>query len=483
MRITTCALPIVLCACIAHPETARAALIQQDSTGFELIALDPGEARVGGNTFVARIANRESQPLPFLISVRAESPASAVQAGSYIIVQPGDTVEIRHQYQLPDRSYRLLRAFLGRAESMPTTEMPYPWFASHVTELFAVRPAGAAAAPRFWRPNGATPVEQPAAVARERAAARQALARTLSWDRPAAVDFAAEVVAERHIGGYLLTTVRIATEPDSTVDMLFVRRADATGPRPAVLYLTGNPPGRKESGIAAGMMLADAGLQVIAIDRRESARHTGPGEYLSTKADPVFDARRVVDYLLTRSDVDPEHVGVFGFSAGAAEGMFLAVLHPAVRVAALASRLLEEDSLFQSGAWLPTLYSEDILRDLDLQSRVSDWDALVAAITPDISMRAWDAYRRRYPYFDALDPAEVLPFAAPKPVLLVSGARDEQIMLRGVLALDDVVRSAYDELGVGERAALYVMPRSTHRLTPDGMDVIIDWLHTWLAGE
>jgi hypothetical protein len=183
--------------------------------------------------------------LPFLISVRAESPSSAVQAGSYVVVRPGDTVEIRYQYQLPDRSFRLLRVFLGRAESMPTTETPYPWFTRHVTELYAVRPGGAASPPRFWRPSDAT-----------------------------------------------------------------------------------------------------------------------------------------------------------------AEGMFLAVLHSAVRVAALASRLLEEDPLFQSGAWLPTLYSEDSMR----------W-------TPPRS-----------------SPCRAQARASR------SGARDEQIVLRGVLGLS-------------------IMPRSTQRVT------------------
>ena len=102
------------------------------------------------------------------------------------------------------------------------------------------------------------------------------------------------------------------------------------------------------------------------MDRRESARHTGPGEYLSSIADPVFDARRAVDYLLTRNDV-----------------------------AVLASRLLEEDSLFGSGAWLPTLYSEDVLADLGLTDLLGDWDALSAAITPEISRRALYTYRSR----------------------------------------------------------------------------------------
>jgi fermentation-respiration switch protein FrsA (DUF1100 family) len=223
------------------------------------------------------------------------------------------------------------------------------------------------------------------------------------------------------------------------------------------------------------MFLADRGLQVVAIDRRESARNTGRGEYLSATADPVFDARIALDYLETREDVDTARIGVFGFSKGAEEGMFTAVLHLSVRAAVFASRLVDQDSLFHSAAWLPTLYSEDILDDLGLDSLIGNWEVLTARITPVVSAAALTAYRSRYPHFDSLNPAMVLPLMAPRPVLVVTGARDPQIVLAGALALDDRVQAVYRTHGIGDRADFRIMPRSDHGMPGTIVDQIADW--------
>lgn len=451
----------------------------QEAGPVAVLHLDPGTGQLGKNLFRATVTNRGTVPVPFSLSLRVESPSHALQKSHYRLLQPGETAELEYEYERPNRGYRLLLSYYGIAQSMPTAQEPYPEFVNRRLRRFALQPAERNARER--QRIAAEPAPLPPELAAARANACRQIAQVLDWERPAAPSFEARELGPEQLGGYRLQVVQIATEPDRTVELLFVRTAALAGRLPTILYLTGNPPGRKESGIVPGMFLADLGLQVVAVDRRESARHTGRGEYLTSVADPVFDAGRVVDYLLSRADVDPERIGVFGFSKGAEEGMFLAVLHPSVRAAALASRLVAQESLFASDGWLPTLYSEDVLSDLGLDSLVGNMSGLRSAITPEVSAKALRAYRTRYPWFDALDPAAVLPLAAPKPVLVVTGARDRQIALPGVLRLDDAVQAAYRDTGSPGNAELQIMPRSDHGMSAEAVENVGRWLDEWLG--
>lgn len=448
----------------------------QDGPSVTVLSFDPGGA--GAKPFRARVRVRNDgdRAFPFALSVRLESAGRGSQGATYRLLEPGEIAEVEHRYRVPDRGYRLLVAYLARADHMPTDEIPYPAF-----EPFEVRrhalPAGGGVDLRFWIPPGREEADlsrpPPGPLATE-------VAGLLDWDRPAAPDSTAVLDAYR-IGPYRLTDLRVATGPGRTIDVLLVRRDDREEPLPTVLYLPGNPPGTRRSGIVSAMFLADAGLQVAAVDRREEARETGPGEWLSSRADPVFDDRRVVDHLLARGDVAGERVGVFGFSVGASEGSLLALLDPRVGVAALASRMVVEDSLFGGTGWIPTLWSEEVLEDVGLGESIDDWDALWEAATPELGARALRAYRARYPFFDRLDPAVVLPTLAPMPLLVVAGAIDPQFPLAGVLALDAMMLEAYREKGVPERAELHLVSRGGHALTPSAMEAIADWFRVWLG--
>lgn len=456
------ALMWLLLAGVAPPGLRAAAA--RDTTRIRILALDVGAGAIGADTCRATVRNDGGTPFPLALSVRTESPSAGWQRAVYRLLRPGETADVAMEYRVPDRGYRLLTVYFGRAEAMPSDAVPYPAFDAFATRRHVLRPV----------PRGSDPT---AGGDTERRAARAELARILGWDRPAAPDFSPRVLGEEELGDYRISDLRIRTEPAESIAFLLIRRRDMDGPLPTVVYLPGNPPGTRRSGLVPGMILADAGFQVAALDRRETARETDAGEFLSSRADPVFDDRRVVDYLLSRDDVAGDAVGLLGFSAGADEGMFLLALDPAVSYAALASRMVVEDSLFQSAGWAPTLWSPEVLGDVGLAGLVGDWDALWEALTPEVGAAALVAYRKRYPFFDRLDPAEVLPLAAPKPVLVVAGARDPQFPLGGVLALDDAVREAYR--GARESYRLDIVPNAGHRLTPEAFDAVVDWFRRW----
>ena len=424
----------------------------------------------------------------------ADVPSRGAQRGYYRLLQPGETAEWSERYRVPNRAYRLLRVFVGVIAAMPSEAEPYPWFADEFERRrFAIPSPARGAFPepaldtwrRYWDfdlPIG-TLAERIGIVADSLAGAtdtvRARLRHLLRWDRDAASEFAPELMRRESLGPYRVHTLRIAGEPDVPIDLQLLRRGAFDVPLSTVIYLSGNPPGTKTSGTVPAMILADLGLQVASVDRRLTARRTEHGEFLANIADPVFDARRLVDYLLTLSDVAAGVVSVCGFSLSAFEGMFLTALHPDVGAAVLASRIVDHDSLFSSDAWAPTLWSPEVIEDVGLGALIGNWDALWDALTPEVGDRAAAAYRARYPFFDAVNPRIVLPLVAPKPVLVVTGARDAQFPLGGVLAVDSTVRERYDALEVERASALYIMPRAGHRLTPVALDMTAQWLRLW----
>lgn len=453
--------------------------------------VDPGRRSVGPNVFSVTVSNASSDSVPALLSLRVEKPSQSNQTGRYRWVGPHDTVRWTVHYDVPERTYRILRAYVGVAASMPSAAQPYPWFAAdYQTRTFALQtgsvPFGDAT--DFWG-FADSPLDIPAgirdapAVATEQAeAARVQLRELLRWDRPSTKEFSPELISSDSLGPYWVRTFRILGEAAKPIEFQLLRRALFDGPLPTVIYLTGNPPGTKESGTAVGMMLADRGLQVALVDRRESARQSGRGELLQDLADPVYDARRLADFLVSRNDV-AKGISVFGYSQGAFEALFLFVLHVEIDAAVLASRIVDHDSLFQSPAWAPTLYAPEIIERALPGGVPEDWDAMIAALTPAAGRRAAIAFRAEYPFFDHLNPAAVLPLAAPRPVLTIAGALDEQFPLGGVLAADAAVRRSYADWGAGRTTELHIMSRAGHVLTPLALDMAGAWLEFWTGAN
>ena len=95
--------------------------------------------------------------------------------------------------------------------------------------------------------------------------------------------------------------------------------------------------------------LADRGLAVAAIDARHHGERIRTGTHLdqyfdamlqtyrTRKGHPylydtVWDVMRLIDYLQTRADVDPQRIGVMGISKGGTEAYLAAAADPRIAV-------------------------------------------------------------------------------------------------------------------------------------------------------
>jgi pimeloyl-ACP methyl ester carboxylesterase len=104
------------------------------------------------------------------------------------------------------------------------------------------------------------------------------------------------------------------------------------GPHPVVITMSGSGPNDRDESLAPITLLkpfaeiadalTSAGVGVLRYDDRGVGESTGEHEG-ATIDDFTQDARAAIDYLETRDDIDPERIGLFGYSEG---GLYAAKL-------------------------------------------------------------------------------------------------------------------------------------------------------------
>lgn len=114
----------------------------------------------------------------------------------------------------------------------------------------------------------------------------------------------------------------------------YLARTAKAGRRPGLLVLNGGE-GDARHCIAANEDLVAMGLQVACINIPGYGRSSGPSRFVGPQA--VVAARRALDLLAQRSDVDPQRLAVWGLGNGAVAAGLLMDHDPRVRVLVLQS--------------------------------------------------------------------------------------------------------------------------------------------------
>jgi dienelactone hydrolase len=177
------------------------------------------------------------------------------------------------------------------------------------------------------------------------------------------------------------------------------------GRHPAVIYLHGDFGGREDF-LDEAVRLAEAGAVALTLDtpysrdRRPELQQgvAGLRGYADVFADSVVETRRAVDLLESREDVDPDRIGLVGWSAGARTGAILAGVE----------RRIDAFDFFGGGA-----------------SPVEDY---AAASPPELRAEVRSALGR-------VDPLRYVRDAAPARLLFQNGRRDEIVPREALMAL------------------------------------------------
>lgn len=265
------------------------------------------------------------------------------------------------------------------------------------------------------------------------------------------------------------------------------RKVDATKKLPIIFLLSGNPPGTKESLVGTAIYFAALGFHAVGIDRRETSRTLDTKEkFLTNFSDPVKDALRLIDFFGDQKQYSISKIGIFGFSAGAMEGKFIAALDDRISAVVLACGTASNNSFFEDDAWVPTYSGMIIFPELGLghpeigKLTREEFFENLSKVKTEHNSRAREIYRQVFPYFEDLDPMRVTPLIAPVPLLVVSGAQDSQFKPSGVVEVDEATQAAYRKFGLAMCSELYLEPRADHTVDSTASSLITAFFERWL---
>jgi dienelactone hydrolase len=261
----------------------------------------------------------------------------------------------------------------------------------------------------------------------------------------------------------------------------------AGGRRPVVINLHGTG-GSKEGQRKLLQELARAGFVAVAIDGRHHGERAPGGKAAKSAAyvdairrawfepgreypffyDTAWDVMRLIDWLVTRAEVDPQRIALWGFSKGGIETYLAAAADP--RVAAAVSCIG-----VQSFGWAA---------DHDAwQSRIGTVQAAFDAAAQDRGVAKPDGafvrafYARVAPGIDGqFDGPAMLPLIAPRPFLAINGETDARTPLPGLQLCTDAARAAYRAQGAERNFTVIIQPATGHKVNPDSMQRIHAWL-------
>jgi dienelactone hydrolase len=301
-----------------------------------------------------------------------------------------------------------------------------------------------------------------------------------SLDRPK-VALEPRVIGAENRNGLVFERISVASEAGVRVPVLLVRDPAATGRRPAVVCLHGL--GGNKNGMSSYLeQFAHRGFVGVALDARYHGDRAGDVQAAMIAAfktgkehpylfDTVWDTWRVLDYLQTRPDVDPDRLGVMGISLGG-HTTWMASADPRVKVAVPCISVC---------SWKWQLEHQGYVQRVKNLQRAFDGvkDAMgEKEITPKVVAAAWKQWMPGVP--DTYDSPEILAAMAPRPLLMINGDSDPVAPLEGLQIADQVIEQAYRRAGVPDHVRLLLAKNSGHTVTAEQQKAIFEWFERWL---
>lgn len=306
-------------------------------------------------------------------------------------------------------------------------------------------------------------------------------------DRPR-VALAPEIKATSSTDGLAHFAFSYAADPANRVPGILIKSATASGRRPVVIYLHGTG-GKKEDGIPFLTELAKAGFIAVAIDgryhgaRAKSAKRSadyqdailaafrGSGEH-PFFFDTVGDVMRLVDYLETRDDVDPQRIGLIGISKGGIETYLTAAVDRRIAVAVPCIAVESFRWAAENNSW---------------QSRIGTVQTAFDAAAKDRGVERPGGefvhafYEKVAPGIDReFDGPSMVPLIAPRPLLAINGEIDPRTPKGGLDLCLEATRAAYRAAGASDRFELLIEPQTPHKVLPESLVTARAWFVKWL---
>jgi dienelactone hydrolase len=283
---------------------------------------------------------------------------------------------------------------------------------------------------------------------------------------------------------------------DGTVErvpVLLVKPAEAKGRLPAVIVLHGTGGSMWAKGVRQFMEdLAKRGIIGVAIDARYHGSRAGgakgaaayhaaivrawksePGEKHEYPFlyDTCWDLWRTVDYLRQRDDIDPDRIGMIGFSMGGIHTYLAAAVDERVKVVVPAIAV-------QSFSWS--------LANDKWQGRARTIQPVFTVAAKEMGLPKPDqnvcraVWAKLVPgIIQKFDGPNMLRLFAGRPLLILSGTKDANCPIEGARLAFAAAEKAYKAAGTPERLRILVADVG-HTVTSEQRRAALEWFERWL---
>ncbi|CAM6027153.1 unnamed protein product, partial [Sphagnum balticum] len=272
------------------------------------------------------------------------------------------------------------------------------------------------------------------------------------------------------------------------VPLLIIRQKTSnkvTARRPTVvcLHSTG---GSKETMRPFMEAYASSGYVTVAIDARyHGDRGHAPhayaealvaawetGEEMPFIFDTVWDIIKVMDYLTTRPDIDPAHIGMMGISLGGMNTWFAAAADPRIAVAVALIGVQSFGWAISKEQWHARVASIPY----PFQAAARDFGR--ETIDTEIVAAVWE--RIAPGIMDKLDSPYTIPAIAPRPLLICNGKDDPRCPVGGLERVLNKTMEVYASMGVPHHFKFIAEEGIEHAITQTMVEEAMCWFNKFL---
>lgn len=303
-----------------------------------------------------------------------------------------------------------------------------------------------------------------------------------------------QMMAKNVVGDVLTERVRFTSEEgQDVVALIFRPKAEGKYPTVVAQHFLG---GTKDHILFSAVLnaLAKKGFLAVAIDgryrgERQNGKSLGAAMAESLKTgvghpwlvDTVYDVTRLIDYLVTRPDVDADRIGMTGISEGGIITWMTTSIDDRIKVAA---PVIGVTAFAESLPMTDDAAAEGRLKLLDeLRPALKDFATQIGETEVNSkALRA--AWEKLVPGgLDKFDGPSLIPTIAPRPLLILNHEKDELFSLAGAERTVEAARARYKELNAADHIDFKVQPNLKHAdaaglFTELGQ--VTGWFDKWL---
>jgi dienelactone hydrolase len=291
---------------------------------------------------------------------------------------------------------------------------------------------------------------------------------------------------------FTFASERKASGDIERVPVLLVRPEKVEGRLPAVIVLHGTG-GNKDSQRSWLVDLAKRGIIGVAIDARyhgeRSGGKKGAEAYVEAIArawkapsgqpqehpfyfDTCWDLWRLVDYLVTRDDVDAGRLGMIGFSMGGIQTWLAASVDERIKVAVPAISVQSFRWSLENGQW------QGRARTISAAHQAAAADLGESEVNARVCRELWNKIIPGM--LDRFDCPSMIRLFAGRPLLILNGELDPNCPLGGAKLAFATAEAAYRDAGCSDRLQIDVAKDVPHRVTDGQKKLAQEWLVKWL---